>query len=93
MPPNAPQLAVSDHMNFASGNAWMVFTTSRVARLVAASDASGDASMNRLMWLWSSTGASSRLDMEYSGHAATDTSSATATIAARIVSAASSRRS
>ena len=46
-------------MNSASGNASTFFTTSRDALFVAVSDASGDACMNMLMWLWSSTGASS----------------------------------
>src|SRR5205814_594267 len=43
MPPNPPQLAVSDHMNFASGKAVTALTTWREALLVASSDASGDA--------------------------------------------------
>ena len=59
IPPNPPQLAVIDHMNFASGKEVIAFTTWSDALLVASRDASGDAAMNRLMWLWSSIGASS----------------------------------
>ena len=77
-------------MNSASGNAVIACTTFKDARSVAASDASGDASRKRLMWLWSSTGASSRRDQVYRGHAAAMTRSAAATIAQRISSAPSS---
>jgi hypothetical protein len=49
MTPNAPHGAVSDHMNRASGKAVTFFTTSNDARFDAASDASGDACMKRLM--------------------------------------------
>jgi len=51
MPPNPPHGAVSDHMNRASGNDVIASTTFSDARLVAASEASGEASRNRLMWL------------------------------------------
>ena len=44
------------------------------------------------MWLWSSTGASSRREYVYSGQAAAMTSSDAATIAQRISSAPSSSR-
>src|SRR2546422_8443955 len=44
-------------MNLASGNDVTAFTTWSDALLVASSDASGEAAMNRLMWLWSSMGA------------------------------------
>ncbi len=92
MPPKPPQFAVSDHMNSASGNAVIARTTSLEARLVAASDASGGASRNRLMWLWSSTGASSRREKLYSGQAAAMIRSDAATTAHRISSAPSSSR-
>ena len=69
MPPKPPHEAVSDHMNCASGKAVIAFTTWSDARLVASSDASGAACMKKLMWLWSSTGASSRREYWYSGHA------------------------
>ena len=91
-PPKPPQFAVSDHMNSVSGKERIAFTTSSDDRLVAARDASGGASRNRLMWVWSSTGASSfRLNM-YSGQAAAVMRSDAATIAQRICSAPSSRR-
>ena len=93
MPPKPPQFAVSDHMNFASGNEVTARTTCSDARLVASSDASGDACMNRLMWLWSSIGASSRREYWYSGIAASITTIDAATIAQRICKAPSSRRS
>ena len=92
MPPKPPQAAVSDHMNSVSGKDVIAFTTCRCSRLVAARVASGDASKNRLMWLWSSTGASSCRENMYSGHAATMISSDAATIAQRISSAPSSSR-
>ena len=63
MPPNPPQLAVIDHMNFASGKDVTAFTTWSDALLVASREASGDACMNRLIWLWSSIGASSTNQM------------------------------
>ncbi len=80
-------------MNLASGNAVTVLTTSSEARLVASRDASGEACMNKLMWLWSSTGASSRREFWYSGHAASMISTAAATIAQRMPRAPSSSRS
>ena len=90
MPPNPPHAAVSDHMNLASGNDATVLTTFSDSRLVAASVESGEASRKKLMWLWSSTGASSCRENTYSGHAATMISRAAATIAQRISSATSS---
>src|SRR5207247_6788800 len=92
MPPNPPHDVVSDHMNLASGNERIALTTSSDARLVASSDASGAAAMNKLMWLWSSTGASSRREYWYNGIAASMTTTAPATIAQRIPSAPSSSR-
>ena len=93
IPPNPPQLAVIDHMNFASGKDVTALTTCSEALLVASSDASGEACMNRLMWLWSSIGASSRREFWYSGTAASMISTAAATIAQRIARAPSSSRS
>ena len=51
-------------MNLASGNDVTVLTTFSDSRLVAASVESGEASRKKLMWLWSSTGASSRREKE-----------------------------
>jgi len=84
MPPNAPHEAVSDHINLASGNASIRSITSSDARWFATSDASGGASMNMKMWLWSSIGASSRREYEYSGQAAAITIADAPTIAHRI---------
>ena len=64
MPPKPPHWPVSDHMNLASGNFCTRLTTSSEARLAAVRRASGEACMNKLMWLWSSTGASSRREKE-----------------------------
>jgi hypothetical protein len=57
-------------MNSASGKAVIDVDHLSVAALVAASEASGGASMNSEMWLWSSTGASSLRELSYSGHGA-----------------------
>ena len=76
MPPNPPHAAVSDHMNSASGNDVIgLDDLQRCRGWSAPTVASGDASKNRLMWLWSSTGASSCRENMYSGHAAAMTSS------------------
>jgi len=61
MPPKPPKLPTSDHMNFASENDVIASTTFSDSLLTDASVASGEASKNRKMWLWSSIGASSRL--------------------------------
>ena len=79
-------------MKSVSGNDVIAWTTFWPSRLTAVSDASGGASMNRLIWLWSSTGASSRREYEYKGHAAAMTSSEAATMAQRICSPPSSNR-
>ena len=51
-------------MNSASGNAVTASTTFFDSRSTASSVESGEVSKNRLMWLWSSTGASSRRENE-----------------------------
>src|SRR5688572_6465070 len=58
-PPKPPHAAVNDHMNLVSGKEVMALTTFNDSRLAAATVESGGASMKRLIWLWSSTGASS----------------------------------